>query len=147
MPSWCDATAIRTRRFASGISALGRRRGCSADRWCGRSSSLADCREPDKSWGYCSCLAKPLLREKRRRKTTKTRLDSADEMYAAPTGRDGDYEQVERAARTGAGAPTPDPETREVFVLKHTEGLAYEELEGVTGATVASLKNADASRV
>src|SRR5437870_13879193 len=32
------------------------------------------------------------------------------------------------------------PEQREVFVLKHMEGLAYEEIAGVTGATVASLK-------
>jgi RNA polymerase sigma-70 factor (ECF subfamily) len=32
------------------------------------------------------------------------------------------------------------PEQREVFVMKHVEGLAYEEIGQLTGATVASLK-------
>jgi RNA polymerase sigma-70 factor, ECF subfamily len=32
------------------------------------------------------------------------------------------------------------PEQREAFVLKHVEGLSYEEIAGLTGATVASLK-------
>src|SRR2546422_2940351 len=31
-------------------------------------------------------------------------------------------------------------EQREVFVLKHMDGMAYEEIAAMTGATVASLK-------
>jgi len=47
---------------------------------------------------------------------------------------------VERARALEQALQHLTPEQREVFVLKHTEGLAYEEIAGVTGATVASLK-------
>jgi RNA polymerase sigma-70 factor (ECF subfamily) len=47
---------------------------------------------------------------------------------------------VERAHALERALQHLTPEQREVFVLKHMEGLAYEEIAGVTGATVASLK-------
>jgi RNA polymerase sigma-70 factor (ECF subfamily) len=61
-------------------------------------------------------------------------------MFAAPDRPDGAYEQVERAQALERALQHLTPEQREVFVLKHMEGLAYEEIAGVTGATVASLK-------
>ena len=61
-------------------------------------------------------------------------------MFAAPDRPDGAYEQVERARALERALQHLTPEQREVFVLKHTEGLAYEEIAGITGATVASLK-------
>jgi len=61
-------------------------------------------------------------------------------MFAAPDRPDGAYEQVERAHALERALQHLTPEQREVFVLKHMEGLAYEEIAGVTGATVASLK-------
>ena len=61
-------------------------------------------------------------------------------MFAAPDRPDGEYEQVERAHALERALQHLTPEQREVFVLKHTEGLAYEEIAGITGATVASLK-------
>ena len=61
-------------------------------------------------------------------------------MFAASDRPDGAYEQVERAQALERALQHLTPEQREVFVLKHMEGLAYEEIAGVTGATVASLK-------
>ncbi len=78
--------------------------------------------------------------ERRRRQRQERPLDSTDEMFAAPDRPDGAYEQVERAQALERALQHLTPEQREVFVLKHMEGLAYEEIAGVTGATVASLK-------
>src|SRR5213076_23708 len=75
--------------------------------------------------------------ERRRRQRQERPLDSTDEMFAAPDRPDGEYEQVERARALERALQHLTPEQREVFVLKHTEWLAY---AGIAGATVASLK-------
>ena len=102
---------------------------------------LADCREPDKFAGWLFLILRNrCFAEKRRRQRQERPLDSTDELFAAPDRPDGEYEQVERARALEQALQHLTPEQREVFVLKHTEGLAYEEIAGVTGATVASLK-------
>ncbi len=102
---------------------------------------LADCREPDKFAGWLFLILRNrCYAERRRRQRQERPLDSTDEMFAAPDRPDGAYEQVERAHALERALQHLTPEQREVFVLKHMEGLAYEEIAGVTGATVASLK-------
>src|SRR3989454_11956755 len=101
---------------------------------------LADCREPDKFAGWLFLILRNrCYAEQRRRQREGRPLDEADEMFAAPDRPDGAYEQVERTHALERALQHLTAEQREVFVLKHTEGLAYEEIAGVTGATVASL--------
>ena len=63
-----------------------------------------------------------------------------------PVALDGELHAVARDPDIPTGAEISravsalSPEQREVFVLKHIEGLAYDEIAGRTGATVASLK-------
>ena len=59
---------------------------------------------------------------------------------AAADRPDGTFEQTERIRALERSLVHLTPEQREVFVLKHIEGLAYDEIAGRTGATVASLK-------
>src|SRR5438128_12602855 len=102
---------------------------------------LADCREPDKFAGWLFLILRNrCFAERRRRMRVERPLESTDEMFAAPDRPDGAYEQVDRAHALERALQHLTPEQREVFVLKHTEGFAYEEIAGVTGATVASLK-------
>jgi len=67
-------------------------------------------------------------------------LEVMDEAIAGPDRPDGNVEQMEQAHALERALVGLTPEQREVFVLKHVEGLAYEEIAGMTGATVASLK-------
>ncbi len=85
---------------------------------------LAQCREPDKFAGWLFLILRNRCFAERRRETREgRRLEQGDEAVAGPDRPDGTVE-----------------EQREVFVLKHVEGLAYEEIARMTGATVASLK-------
>src|SRR5213596_3507489 len=93
---------------------------------------LADCREPDKFAGWLFLILRNrCFAERRRRQRQERPLDSTDEMFASSDRPDGAYEQVERARALERALQHLTPEQREVFVLKHMEGLAYEEIAGV----------------
>ena len=84
---------------------------------------LAQCREPDKFAGWLFLILRNRCFAERRRRAREGRpLNAQDDAVAAPDRTDGRVEQ------------------REVFVLKHMDGMAYEEIAAMTGATVASLK-------
>ncbi|PYP58536.1 MAG: RNA polymerase sigma factor [Gemmatimonadetes bacterium] len=102
---------------------------------------LADCREPDKFAGWLFLILRNRCYAERRRRQREGRpLDERDDGVAAPDRPDGTLEQVERMRALERSLTHLTPEQREVFVLKHVEGLAYDEIAGRTGATVASLK-------
>ena len=61
-------------------------------------------------------------------------------LTATPERSDGPVERKEQARELGRAVGQLTPEQREAFVLKHVEGLPYEEIAELTGATVASLK-------
>src|SRR2546422_5888807 len=67
-------------------------------------------------------------------------LELADEAFAASGRPDGELEQAERSQALTAALQHLTAEQREVFVLKHVEGLPYDDIARLTGATVASLK-------
>ena len=101
---------------------------------------LADCREPHKFAGWLFLILRNrCYAERRRQQREGRRLEPGDDGVAAPEQPDGAYEQVERMGALERALGRLTPEQREVFVLKHVEGLAYEEIAGLTGATVASL--------
>ncbi len=102
---------------------------------------LADCREPDKFAGWLFLIVRNRCYAERRRQQREGRpLDERDDGVAAADRPDGTYEQTERMRALERSLGHLTPEQREVFVLKHVEGLAYDEIAGRTGATVASLK-------
>lgn len=102
---------------------------------------LADCRDPDKFAGWLFLILRNRCFAERRRRTREGRpLEPADEAFAGSDRPDGNLEQAERMRALDQALGDLTPEQREVFVLKHVEGLAYEEIAQLTGATVASLK-------
>jgi RNA polymerase sigma-70 factor (ECF subfamily) len=102
---------------------------------------LADCREPDKFAGWLFLILRNrCFAERRRRQREGRPLEPTDEAFAGPDRPDGAYERVERTRALEQALVHLTPEQREVFVLKHVEGLAYEEIGRLTGATIASLK-------
>jgi len=102
---------------------------------------LADCREPDKFAGWLFLILRNrCFAERRRRMRVERPLELADEAFAAPDRPDGELEQAERSRALTAALQHLTAEQREVFVLKHVEGLAYDEIARLTSATVASLK-------
>lgn len=102
---------------------------------------LADCREPDKFAGWLFLILRNrCFAERRRQKREGRPLEERDEGIAVSERPDGTYETAERIQALERSLGLLTPEQREVFVLKHIEGLAYDEIAGMTGATVASLK-------
>jgi RNA polymerase sigma-70 factor (ECF subfamily) len=102
---------------------------------------LAACREPDKFAGWLFLILRNRCFAERRRWTREgRRLEARDEAIAGPGRPDGTLEQAERARALERALLELTAEQREVFVLKHFEGLSYEEIAGTTGATVPSLK-------
>ncbi len=102
---------------------------------------LADCREPDKFAGWLFLILRNRCLAERRRDRREGRLpEGAAEAVAAPERSDGALEQQEQGRALARALGLLTAEQREVVVLKHVEGLAYEEIAQRTGATVASLK-------
>jgi len=102
---------------------------------------LADCREPDNFAGWLFLILRNRCFAEQRRRTREGRpLEAHDEAFAGPERPDGTVEQAERMRALERALGDLTPEQREVFVLKHVEGLPYEEISRLTGATVASLK-------
>ena len=101
---------------------------------------LADCRDPAKFAGWLFLILRNRCFAERRQRQRERPLEPADDGVAAPDRPDGRYDQIEqrRALERSLGHLTA--EQREVFVLKHVEGMAYEEIAALTGASVASLK-------
>jgi RNA polymerase sigma-70 factor (ECF subfamily) len=102
---------------------------------------LADCREPDKFSGWLFLILRNRCFAERRRDQREARVpEGAADVVAAPERADAGLEERERIGALERAVGTLTPEQREAFVLKHVEGLSYEEMAGLTGATVASLK-------
>jgi RNA polymerase sigma-70 factor (ECF subfamily) len=78
--------------------------------------------------------------ERRRNQRQGRPLEHADEAVAGPERSDGAVERRESAQALEHALGQLTPEQREAFVLKHVEGLPYEEIARLTGATVGSLK-------
>jgi RNA polymerase sigma-70 factor (ECF subfamily) len=102
---------------------------------------LADCREPDKFAGWLFLILRNrCFAERRRWREQRAVPDDAAASVAAPGDPDGAIEAAERGRALANALARLTPEQREVFVLKHVDGMSYEEIARLTGATVASLK-------
>jgi RNA polymerase sigma-70 factor (ECF subfamily) len=101
--------------------------------------SLRSCREPDRfgAWLLRILVNRCRTRGARRRRSAAVFVhdDVAMERAASRPGGDPDWrEEIDRALGR------LDAQQREAFLLKHVEGLDYEEMAHLTGARIPALK-------
>ena len=100
---------------------------------------LAQCKEHDKFVGWFFLILRNRCFAERRRNRTSASLEAANGVAAVDRS-DGGAETAEqrRALQLALLGLTPDQ--REVFVLKHVEGLSYSEIAERLSTSVPSLK-------
>ena len=87
-------------------------------------------------------VAESLVRAYRhlaRRATGDVSLEDAPPI-ADPADSEAALERVEQLAIVEQALATLSPEKREAFVLKHVEGMSYQEMAAVTGERIPTLK-------
>ena len=101
---------------------------------------LASCRDPTRlrTWLY-RIVANRCKSHLARRATGDVSLDDAPPI-ADPTDNEAALERVEQLAVVEQALATLSPEKREAFVLKHVEGMSYQEMAAVTGERIPTLK-------
>src|SRR5438128_2133383 len=102
---------------------------------------LAQCRDPDNFAGwFFLILRNRCFAERRREARIGPTADVESQPIAATERPDGMMEAKERLHALQQALLELTPEQREVFVLKHVEGLSYEEIAARIGGSVPSLK-------
>ena len=100
---------------------------------------LAQCQDPDKFIGWFFLILRNRCFAEQRRSRTRAPLEAADAVAAVDRSDDG-METAERRRALQHALLELTPEQREVFVLKHVEGLSYEEIAERLSTSVPSLK-------
>src|SRR3989440_11618453 len=101
---------------------------------------LASCREPTRlrTWLY-RIVANRCKSHLARRPLADVSLDEAPPV-ADPADVEVSLERAEQLALVRRALMRLSPEKREAFLLKHVEGLSYEEMAAVTGERIPTLK-------
>ena len=101
---------------------------------------LASCRDPARlrTWLY-RIVANRCKSHLGRRPTGDVSLDEAPPL-ADPGDNEAALEQAEALAHVERALLTLSPEKREAFLLKHVEGMSYEEMAAATGERIPTLK-------
>jgi RNA polymerase sigma-70 factor, ECF subfamily len=100
---------------------------------------LAQCKDPDKFVGWFFLILRNRCFAERRRNRTSAPLEAADAVAAADRA-DGGAELAEQRRALQHALLELTPDQREVFVLKHVEGLSYGEIAERLSTSVPSLK-------
>ena len=100
---------------------------------------LAQCKDPDKFVGWFFLILRNRCFAERRRNRTSAPLEAA-EAVAAADRTDGGAELAEQRRALQLALLELTPDQREVFVLKHVEGLSYGEIAERLSTSVPSLK-------
>jgi len=100
---------------------------------------LAQCKDPDKFVGWFFLILRNRCFAERRRNRTSAPLEAADAVAAADRS-DGGAELAEQRRALQHALLELTPDQREVFVLKHVEGLSYGEIAERLSTSVPSLK-------
>jgi RNA polymerase sigma factor (sigma-70 family) len=100
---------------------------------------LAQCKEPDKFIGWFFLILRNRCFAERRRNRTSTSLEAADDV-AATDRADGGAETAEQRRALQHALLELTADQREVFVLKHVEGLSYGEIAERLSTSIPSLK-------
>jgi len=101
---------------------------------------LASCRDPARlrTWLY-RIVANRCKSHLARRPTADVSLDEAPPV-ADPRDNEAAVERAEQLALVERALMTLSLEKREAFVLKHVEGMSYEEMAAATGERIPTLK-------
>lgn len=101
---------------------------------------LASCRDPERlrTWLY-RIVSNRCKSHLARRPTGDVSIEDAPPMADA-TDNEAALERAEQMAQVERALETLSAEKREAFLLKHVEGLSYEEMAAVTGERVPTLK-------
>lgn len=101
---------------------------------------LGSCRDPARfrTWVY-RIVANRCKSHLARRPVGDVSLDDAPPI-AAPEHADEGVDRADQLERLERALATLAPEKREAFVLKHLDGMSYEEMSAVTGARIPTLK-------
>jgi RNA polymerase sigma-70 factor, ECF subfamily len=101
---------------------------------------LASCRDPTRmrTWLY-RIVANRCKSTLGRRPTADLSLDEAPPV-ADPGDNEAALERAEELALVERALMTLSPEKREAFLLKHVEGMSYEEMAAATGERIPTLK-------
>ncbi len=101
---------------------------------------LASCREPSRlrTWLY-RIVANRCKSHLARRPVADLSLDDAPPV-ADPVDNEVALERAEQLTLVARALGELPPEKREAFVLKHVEGLSYQEMAAVTGERIPTLK-------
>lgn len=101
---------------------------------------LASCRDPARlrTWLY-RIVANRCKSHLARRPFSSVPLEEAPPV-ADSTDNEAAVERAEQLALVERALGELSPEKREAFVLKHVEGLSYEEMSAVTGERIPTLK-------
>jgi RNA polymerase sigma factor (sigma-70 family) len=100
---------------------------------------LAQCKDPNKFVGWFFLILRNRCFAERRRSRTEASLEAAESVAAADRT-DGGAETAERRRALQIALLALTPDQREVFVLKHVEGLSYGEIAERLSTSVPSLK-------
>ena len=100
---------------------------------------LGQCKEPDKFVGWFFLILRNRCFAERRRSKSSASLEAA-EAVAAADRTDGHTESNEQRRALQLALLELTPDQREVFVLKHVEGLSYGEIAERLSTSVPSLK-------
>lgn len=100
---------------------------------------LAQCKDPNKFVGWFFLILRNRCFAERRRSRSNAPLEAADGVAAADRT-DGGTEAAERRRALRLALLELTPDQREVFVLKHVEGLSYGEIAKQLSTSVPSLK-------
>src|SRR5438093_1551050 len=101
---------------------------------------LASCRDPTRlrTWLY-RIVANRCKSHLARRATGDVSLDDVPPI-ADPADNGAALERVQQLAVVEQALAVLSPEKREAFVLKHVEGMSYQEMAAVTGERIPTLK-------
>jgi RNA polymerase sigma-70 factor (ECF subfamily) len=100
---------------------------------------LSQCKDPDRFVGWFFLILRNRCFAERRRSRSEASLDAAHAIAAADRT-DGGAESAERRRALQLAMMELTPDQREVFVLKHVEGLSYGEIAERLSTSIPSLK-------
>ena len=100
---------------------------------------LSQCKDPDKFVGWFFLILRNRCFAERRRSRSEASLEAADSVAAADRT-DGGAETAERRRALQHALLALTPDQREVFVMKHVEGLSYGEIAERLSTSIPSLK-------
>lgn len=101
---------------------------------------LATCRDPTRlrSWLY-RIVGNRCRSHLARRSASDVSLEDAPPLVDAADS-EADVERAEQMAQVERALGRLSPEKREAFLLKHVEGMSYEEMAAATGERIPTLK-------